>query len=153
MPDELVTEQIVVAYIEQLKTIEAGAIYHNTIKDENVIRYVQTIDQMAVERLLQVIVGDTLYERVAMPRHDSAAVSIAVVGFVHHTNEHEIAREMNRLIRDVHVATTSNPTLGGLSMRVDVESVATDEGLFAYEGYAMFEFGVSYTYHYNWGSP
>jgi hypothetical protein len=154
VPDELVAEQIMQAIEAQLKTIVAGATYHNTINDENISSYLRDSEEFdsAENPLLQVLQGDFDGSHLVQQHRDKVELPVSIVGLLKGEPE-ELRTLNNRLARDCIVSLLSNVTLGGLCYTVHIESLATDNGSLAFQGHALFELGVRVTYAYSWTAP
>jgi hypothetical protein len=155
VPNELQNETIMQALITKLKTIQSGAVYHNTIGDENITQYVHTLEEMqsATMPFLQVIMGDTDYDHLVQQHRDQVEMPVTIIGIVKSDKREELATLNRRLIRDVLLATLSDVTLGATCHTVHVKTLATDEGMLAYQDHAMFELSLLIGFHMSWSDP
>lgn len=155
MPSEMIPEQIMQAVITQLKTISSGTTYWNTINDDNITQYVRTIDEInsAVNPFLQVLMGDIDFDHLVQQHRDMGQMPVTIIGVYKSDRREELAKYNRRLIRDVIVALLANVSLGGLCHTVHIKGVATDEGMLAYDDYAMFELSLMIDYQFSWTNP
>lgn len=155
MASESIRQQVITNLMTNLAAISKTSGYWNDISSSQVADWLVPIDAVEASEMpkLMITSGVEGVDRKHASHIDSSTWEVVIIGYVHSTDMDEIRTMLERLIRDVRIAVLADMTFGGLSIRVKIGSIETDEGSLAYEGYGAFAMILSTEYQYSWDSP